>query len=66
MKLYMIKVPVAFFIEANEDHEMTSALWTIDRINDHSEESLYFGKPEIVAVFPLLLIVLVKPIIPNI
>ena len=51
MKLYMIKVPVAFFIEANEGHEMTSAFWSMDRINEHTDESLYFGKPEVVAVF---------------
>jgi hypothetical protein len=51
MKLYMIKVPVAFFIEANEDHAISSALWSMDRINDQSEESLHFGTPEVVAVF---------------
>ena len=51
MKLYMIKVPVAFFIEANEDHAISSALWTMDQINDRSNEPLHFGKPEVIAVF---------------
>lgn len=52
MKLYMIKVPVAFFVEAPEGGEITSAFWVMDRINDHhTEEPLHFGTPEVVAVF---------------
>lgn len=51
MKLYMIKVPVAFFVEAPEGGEITSAFWVMDRINERSDEPLHFGKPEVVAVF---------------
>lgn len=51
MKLYMIKVPVAFFVEAEEWDVQTSISSAIEGMDTYSQEVLHFGKPEVVAVF---------------
>tara|TARA_R110000868_G_scaffold375360_2_gene639856 strand:- start:432 stop:587 length:156 start_codon:yes stop_codon:yes gene_type:complete len=51
MKLYMIKVPVAFFVEAEEQHVDTVAFSIIENMAAYSDEVVHFGKTEIVAVF---------------
>jgi hypothetical protein len=51
MKLYMIKVPVAFFVEAEEHHADIAAHTVIEDMATYSNEVLHFGKPEVVAVF---------------
>jgi len=51
MKLYMIKVPVAFFIEAEEWDVDTASHSIIEDMAGYSSEVVHFGKPEVVAVF---------------
>ena len=51
MKLYMIKVPVAFFVEAEEQHVHTAAFSVIENMATYSDEVLHFGTHEVVAVF---------------
>jgi hypothetical protein len=51
MKLYMIKVPVAFFVEAEESHIDVATHNAIESMAAYSDEVMYFGKPEVVAVF---------------
>jgi hypothetical protein len=51
MKLYMIKVPVAFFVEAEECDVDTAAHSIIGDMAAYCHEVVHFGKPEIVAVF---------------
>jgi hypothetical protein len=51
MKLYMIKVPVAFFIEAEERDVDTATFSVIENMATYSDEVLHFGEPEVVAVF---------------
>ena len=51
MKLYMIKVPVAFFVEAEEQHIDIAAHNSIENMAAYCDDVLHFGEPEIVAVF---------------
>jgi hypothetical protein len=51
MKLYMIKVPVAFFVEAESQHVDIATHNAIETMATYSDEVLHFGTPEIVAVF---------------
>jgi hypothetical protein len=51
MKLYMIKVPVAFFVEAEEHHVDVAAHSIIEDMAGYCHEVVHFGKPEVVAVF---------------
>jgi hypothetical protein len=47
----MIKVPVAFFIEAEEWDVQTAAFSVIENMSTYSDEVLHFGTNEVVAVF---------------
>ena len=50
-KLYLVKVPVAFFVRASDENKATNAYYTLDQMDMGADDFIYFGDLEIEEVF---------------
>ena len=49
--LYLVKVPVAFFVRTTDEHKITTAYCVMDEMTQGADDFVYFGDPEIEQVF---------------